>query len=372
MKVVMVRSNSVNPDVRIEKEAKTLANAGYDVTILGWGRYGKKTVREESRSNYTIKRFQLRAPWGNRVIFYLPFWWVFEFTWLIRNKWDIVHAADFDTFIPALVAAKLKRKKIIYDIFDFSADSFPPQSILRSCIANLDISLMRFVDALIVVDPSRLKQIKGENNPSIVIIFNSPLEYQNLTDFELPSIEEHFKIFYAGILSQDRDFKSIIDITKNNKNICLEIAGWGQYEIKFTELSSQVSNIKFIGTVPYDEVIRRTMQSDLLFALYDPSVPNNRYASPNKLFEAMMCGKPILVSDKTAMADIVRDEKCGIVVPYGDVKVIKHALETLKDNPEYCKQLGANGRRAYENKYSWDIMGEKLLTIYHFLISERK
>jgi len=125
LRVVMVRAHPADPDVRIEKEAKTLSKAGYEVTVLAWGRYGKNTLRDEHRSGYTIRRFQFRAPWGVWVIFFLPIWWVFELIWLLRNKWDIVHSADFDTLIPALLAAKIKNKPIIYDIFDFYADQVP-------------------------------------------------------------------------------------------------------------------------------------------------------------------------------------------------------------------------------------------------------
>ena len=86
----------------------------------------------------------------------------------------------------------------------------------------------------------------------------------------------------------------------------------------------------------------------------------------------MMCRKPILVNDGTAMAEIVRKENSGLVVPFRDVNAIKHAIMRLKDNPKLCEQLGANGRRAYEQTYSWTIMEEKLLGIYkHILRSPR-
>jgi len=127
---------------------------------------------------------------------------------------------------------------------------------------------------------------------------------------------------------------------------------------------SQKGKIEFLSWLPYDEVIRYTRNADILFALYNPNIPNNRYASPNKLFEAMMCSKPIIVSDGSSMADIVRKENCGLVVPYGNVEAIKHAILTLKDNPELCTQLGRNGRGAYEEKYSWKIMEERLLAAY--------
>lgn len=367
LRVAMVRAHPVDPDVRIEKEAKALSKAGYDVTVLAWGRYGKKSLRKENRSSYTICRFQFRAPWGVWVVFFLPFWWVFELIWLLKNKWDIVHAADFDTLIPALFVAKIKNKPLIYDIFDFYADQISLMAVLRKLLAGLDRYLMNFVDTVIVVDPSRLKQVGREYDTSTVIIYNSPSDDLKIDISLVERKDDIFKIFYAGVLSQDRDFKSLIIASADFTDVVIEISGYGYYEREMEELSINHAGITYLGPIMYDTVIEKTLQADLLFAFYDPAVPNNRYASPNKLFEAMMCRKPILVSDETNMAEIVREENCGLVVPYGDVDAIKHAILTLKNNPVLCKRLGENGRRAYERKYSWKIMEERLLNVYRGL-----
>jgi len=371
-KVVMIRAHPVDPDVRIEKEAKTLSKSGYDVTVLAWGRYGKNHLREENRLGYAIRRFQFRAPWGVRVIFFLPFWWTFEFIWLLRNKWDVVHSADFDTLIPALFAAKIKNKPIIYDIFDFYADVVPLPGILRKLVVGLDKFLMGFVDAIIVVDPSRLRQIDKEHDPSTMVIYNSPSNDSEVDVRLQKTKDELFRIFYAGVLSQDRDFKSLVDASVGLSDVKIEIAGYGYYEGEMKELSLNNAQITYMGPIAYDTVIQKTLQSDLLFALYDPSVPNNRYASPNKLFEAMMCRKPILVSDGTAMAEIVREVDCGLVVPYGDVDALKRAILALKSDPVLCKRLGENGRKAYETKYGWEIMEQRLLELYEKLDPEQR
>lgn len=371
-KVVMVRAHPIDPDVRIEKEAKRLSKAGYDVTILGWGRYGKNSLKEESRSGYSIRRFQFKAPWGVRVIFYLPFWWIFEFIWLLRNKWDIVHAADLDTLIPALIAARIKNKPILYDIFDFYADQVPLPRLFKNLVKNLDRCLMNFVDVVIIVDPSRRKQVGGEHDVPTMVIYNSPSDDLRV---DIPTVKNKnniFRIFYAGVLTPDRDFRSLVDASVNLDDVTIEIAGYGYYEEEIKELSIKCSRLAYLGSIKYDTVIKKTCGADLLFALYDPNVPNNRYASPNKLFEAMMCGKPILVSDNTAMAEIVRKEECGLVVPYGDVEVITHAIVMLKNDPVLCKHLGENGRKAYETKYSWEIMGERLLDVYRGLDPEQR
>lgn len=368
-KVIMVRSQPVNPDVRIEKEAKTLSTAGFDVIILGWGKSGRKSVRLEKRSGYLIRRFRLRAPWGKKVVFVLPFWWIFETGWLLKHQWDIVHAADFDTLVPALIAAKLKRKYIIYDIFDYYAESTPMPHFLRAILGRLDRYLMNFVDKIIVVDPSRLKQIGRENDSTVAVIFNSPSDHlttKKLSNKDTPKDNSgYFTIFYAGVLPVDRDIISVIYGSMEFNDVYVEIAGYGYQETVIKKICSKYPRSQFIGTITYETVIEKTLQADLLFALYDPKIPNNRYASPNKLFEAMMCGKPILVSDDTAMADIVKEENCGLVVPYGDIEAIKCAINKLKGDPDLCKSLGRNGRKAYEEKYNWKLMEGRLMEIYN-------
>lgn len=368
-RVVMVRSQPIDPDVRIEKEAKALSLAGFDVIVLGWGKSGRKSIRLEKRSGYLIRRFQFRAPWGRKVAFFLPFWWIFETIWLLKNQWDIVHAADFDTLVPALICAKIKRKHIIYDIFDYYADSIPLPHCLRSLLGRFDRYLMNFVDKLIVVDPSRLEQLNKNNDSTVAIIFNSPSDQliAQKPNANFAPKHDSFTIFYAGVLAVDRDVISVIQGSMEFDDVYIEIAGYGYCESEIKEACNKYPRSRFLGAISYISVIEKTLEADLLFALYDPKIPNNKYASPNKLFEAMMCGKPILVNDGTNMAKIVREEECGLVVPYGDVDAIKHAILTLKNDPALCKRLGENGRRAYETKYSWDIMEERLLEVYRGL-----
>ncbi len=80
-----------------------------------------------------------------------------------------------------------------------------------------------------------------------------------------------------------------------------------------------------------------------------------------------MCAKPIIVSDESRMADIVREENCGLVVPYGDEDALREAVVTLRDDPALRTALGTHGRRAYEKRYSWNLMTERLLTVYREL-----
>src|SRR5437867_650721 len=98
--------------------------------------------------------------------------------------------------------------------------------------------------------------------------------------------------------------------------------------------------------------------------MYDTEVPGNRLASPNKLFEAMMFGKPVIASADTRMAEVVREEGCGLVVPYGDSSALRGAIERLMLSPGDAEGMGARGRKAYEAKYNWRAMERRLLEAY--------
>ena len=223
---------------------------------------------------------------------------------------------------------------------------------------------MNYADAIIVVDSCRFKQIDHDDGDGITVIYNSPNDLNK--DESITTDSDYFRIFYGGGLQPDRDVVSMIHVTGDIKNTSIVIAGGGHTnEIqRVVDACNTVNSATYLGPVPYHTILEYSLMSDVLYALYDPAIPNNRLASPNKLFEAMMCGKPIIVNEGVATADKVREENCGLVVPYGDYEALKEAVLTLKNNPELRKELGENGRRAYETKYNWKIMEKRLLDLY--------
>ena len=142
------------------------------------------------------------------------------------------------------------------------------------------------------------------------------------------------------------------------------MAGFGGDEKAIHAACAKLQNVKWHGRISYDKALELSAQADVLFATYDPSIPNHRYSSPNKLFEAMMLGKPIIVARNTNMDIIVSKHNCGIIVEYGDEKELEEALLKLANDLELRKKLGANARKAYETNYSWDIMKSRLVELY--------
>ncbi len=370
--VIMFRSRA--NDSSAIKVANTLAQKGYFVQLHLWDRQ-KIPGTPAKHDNVKILNFNLKAPYDRlSILFYFPFWWIYELVTLFKERYDVVHAFDLDTLYPALIAGKLKKKKIVYTIFDYYANNLPNgkfqllREILRrsfSFVENLGIC---FTDLLILVDENRIEEVQGAKIKKLIFVYNAPPDMQLKYKTRIGKPGE-FTIFYGGSINEIRGIPAMIDAVKQLDGVNLVLAGDIPDSNMYKYISAEKTNITYLGWIPtYDELLAQTCNADLLFRFSNPEHPKTKYESPSKLFEAMMCGKPILVSDHSRMANIVRQEQCGIVVPFGDISVIRKTIANLKINKELIRTLGENGRKAYIRKYSWDIMENRLLNAYEEII----
>ena len=373
MKVLLIRGRAIDPAVN--KVARTLAENGYDVKLLVWDR--QHNLDAGGGEGYAVHTFRLKAPYDRAtVLFYLPIWWMYELWFLLRNRCDVIHACDLDTLIPAILAKLVKRVRLCYTIYDFYANNLPDgrlqpvRRLIRRLVAGVERSGIRFTESLFLVDESRYEDVRGARIKKLAYTYNSPPDYYD-PENELRGREgAETSVFYAGGLTDMRGLKYVMSAIARLDGVVLTIAGTGPAKDSVIRATRRCPRIQYLGQIPYEVVINRSLEADILFAFYDPMIPVSRFASPNKLFEAMMCGKPIIVSDGSSMADIVRKENCGLVVPYGDAKAIEAALLSLKNHPDLRQRLGQNGRRAYEQKYSWRIMERRLVDAYEQILSK--
>jgi len=372
MKVTLVRGRAI--DAAVNKVARSLSEHGYDVRLLVWDR--QNTLKGATDDGYTICRFNLRAPYDRpTVFFYLPIWWTYELFFLLKDNCDVIHACDLDTLAPAVVARLLKRAPLCYTIYDFYANNLPDgrfqfvRRLIRNLVARVEKFGIGFAEILFLVDESRYEEVRGARINKLAYIYNSPPDYFDANQAKKPgNAAAEMTVFYGGVINRLRGLQFMANAVQDLDGVRLILAG-ALHDEAFLQSSVLTSGrIQYLGWLPsYEDVIKQTLEADVLFRLSDPKIPKTRYESPNKLFEAMMCGKPIIVSDGSSMANIVRKENCGLVVPYGDVAAIKEAILKLKNEPGLRQRLGLNGRNAYENRYSWRIMEQRLLDSYQQL-----
>lgn len=367
MKIIMLLSNPFKPDPRVYKEAKTLVKHGHEVTVLAWDRECG-LPKTEVINGIKVRRIRQKAPYG-KFLSLVPLMFMFWFrclAFLLKEKFSIVHCHDFDTVIPGLIVAKIKRRQVIYDVHDY----YPYMIVRRvpnfvvQTLDKFEGLVLKRVDGVITTDDKRGHLLLKKRAKKVTCVMNCV----DLNKYRSPikvGPSAYLKIVYIGALLQDRGIEHVIEAVSSLEGVTLTIAGFGaDKEFLVERIPKESKNIRFIGEVHPSEVPNILSQHDLTFALYDPSILNNRFASPNKLFEAMAIGMPIIANDVGVLGSILKEEECGLIMRYGDIDGLRDAIIKLKNDVKLRVKLGKNGRRAVEQKYNWEMASEKLIGAY--------
>ena len=363
-RVAFLRSKSVGGvEPRLAKEARALARNGYDVHVILWDR-DLVYPATEAGPGYTVHRVRYRAPYNRASLAWkLPRWWLKAFGLLKELRPDVVHAADLDTVPPALWACRSWDARVVFDIWDFYGDMITAQvpDFIRRALARWEARAVRRADLVVLFDIIGKTRLGVEPRRLI--------EVRNVPEHVVLAPEEHarFVVFYGGNLSKDRGLSDLVRACEAT-GASLIVAGQGPDESELAPLVETSPNGLFLGQVSHEEILKQTVSADVIPVLYDPRIPINRFASPNKIYEAMMFSKPVIVSEGIGVAELVRDGGFGLVVPYGDLPALRSALEALMLSPATCAEMGLRARRIYEERFRWEVMEARLLAGYREIL----
>lgn len=367
-KICIIRSNPVRSDSRVEKEAWSLVNAGYDVHILAWDRdtdtYETEDYVTVANLNIPITRLGHKASFGEglkNLRAYLEFQFHMR-KWLSKHYFDAVHACDFDTAFFSHGIVKRKKGKFVFDIFDFLCTE--PHNFMQNCIKKAEFHLINSSDATIICTEERKRQIKGSNPKRLYVIHNTPFVDQigNHTFINEPS--DKVRIAYVGILQDHRLLKEITEAIAESDNMELHIGGFGKYDTYFAEMGRKYESIKFYGRLPYDQTLALEKECDVMLAIYDPSISNHKFAAPNKFYESLMLGKPVIMVRGTGMSQVVAKNKIGVLIDYSKKGFLNGIRELVSRKDEWVS-MGEKMKIIYWNDYSWNTMNERLLDLYN-------
>jgi glycosyltransferase involved in cell wall biosynthesis len=376
MKVLMFVSNPFTYDPRVNNEAKSLVNAGYEVTVIAWDKQSQHLLRQDYDG---IDVFRIRNTWFMKLLlkdfFRLPVWRREAYKKALgiyqQANFDVIHCHDLDT-LP--IGVRLKKKfgmPLIYDAHEIYG--YMMTRVLPRPIANMFLlaekRLLKSVDHIINVCEAQKDYFTGITDKPISIIMNcKPL--QNL-EYEPPVNKGAFTLLYIGTLSRPRTLLELVDVVEELHDVRCVIGGMGvpSYERALKDKCSRVSNVDFIGVVPFDDVIPMTREADAIFMMVDPKDLNNRMGLGNKQFEAMVCGRPIICTRGTYSGELTEQEDVGLTVEY-DKETIKGAIIKLRDDPQLRERLGRNALNAAITRYNWQRQEEKLLKVYGIVKSD--
>jgi glycosyltransferase involved in cell wall biosynthesis len=381
--IAIVRTNSVLVDPRLIKIVRSLGKR-YSLLVLGWNREGSKfdelnplnfPSKTEKAHDLIFKIFKLKAPIGKSslisylpLIIYFPIFWAWVFAKLIIHRPQVVHACDVDTVLPCYFYKLIFRKKIIFEVFDRYAMTFisSKQGWLHSIINFFEDLFTRNNDYFITVGEKLLRSFRRRPK-NYAIIMNCPEDFTSRSSRSQESSHTRdnlLTLVYTGGMKRGRYLENIVAAIKNLDNVELVTAG-PIVDKSFFDQIVAVSNVKYKGLLNPDDAIILETKADAMIGLYDLEIPENKFALPNKLFEAMMCGIPIITN---VAREVVEETNCGIAINYTNTDSIKSAVLSLRDDIDFRKSLGNNGRNAYVRKYNWTKMEDKLYEIYDSLL----
>jgi polysaccharide pyruvyl transferase WcaK-like protein/glycosyltransferase involved in cell wall biosynthesis len=364
--IVMLRGTPVAPDPAVEKGARWATDAGWQVKVVAWDRDGTHLPLER-RNGYEVVRIGIRAGFGVglRNLAPLVAWQCALLWWLLTHarRIDVIKASDFDTVLPAILAATLLRKDYIYEIHDFYADSHHVPRALQKLVGKAEIWAARWAAVVLLPSESRIVQLAGCTPKRLAIICNTPEPVNGVQLYGSADTSE-FLIGYVGVLSKLRGLRELLSVLERNPDWKLEIGGYGVDHPMIERQLRALPNVKFHGKVSIKQSLDIYSRAQVIICTYDPSVPNHRLASPNKLAEALMLGKPLITAEGTSVDKFVKMYDLGAVVPYGDCHALENALSFVASwSPETRSAFARRARQIYEEKFSWSAMRQRFIGV---------
>jgi glycosyltransferase involved in cell wall biosynthesis len=361
-KIAIVASNSILRHPRIWKLANSLKKK-YDTSAFGWNR---EHISSQDINRYIVplSLFSIKAPFGRpTLILYYPLFWTWILFKLLANRPSVVHAIDLDTLLPCSLYKLILRKKLVYDVHDRFSGYVPPNYTTLYKIINLaEEQLSKNADVLVTVS----EKVQGTfrlRPKHCAVIMNFSEDY-NLNKSK--SKDGILTLVYTGLICKDQGLDIVMAALEGLKGVRLVLAG-RVADKELLDKMTKLSNVSYVGLLERADSLKLEANSDVMVVLYDLKYRKNQLSSPNKIFEAMMCGIPLITNMEVNLVDEVF---CGITVQYNKDEV-RDAITKLRDDSELRVRLGNNGRKAFVEKYNWDSMEKRLYQIYSKLSKEK-
>lgn len=354
MKVAHLTTGHPAFDTRVfYKQCTSLAAEGYDVYLVA--PHNEDVFAE----GVHIKAINTPKSRFNRMI--ISAWHIYKAALIIDA--NIYHLHD-PSLIPIGLALKLKNKYVIFDSHeDFPADIMSKEWIpvgIRKYISiaysNIEKYALPKFDAVVTVHEQIYSRIvKFQSNTFIVKNFP-------VIDTSFQVVEQRLpKFVWLGLMCPVRGCSQIDVAMKIQNNIALDVIG--------TVLNFKPSsdNITLLGFFSHQKAMRIASKYLAGVITYLPE-PNHVDALPNKLFEYMALGLPVIASNFPKWREIVEDAGCGILVNPNSPQEIAKAMQWMFDNQIEAFKMGMRGRDAVIQKYSWLTEEKTLFKMYKGLI----
>ncbi len=385
--VVMLVRNPYTHDTRVEKEARALRSAGYGVVVIADAVAG--LPQHELREDVDVFRVE-RPRWRVPGLSFLLHEWRLSRR-LVSLRPDVLHAHDSNALMPVAIASRCTRAPFVYDAHDLWLHRpRRERSKLYHFLQNAYYSLIERLlvpraAATITVSAPIVRHLERRYSlRKVALVPNFPdgIDSGALGAREirsLPGMEQVPAaapiVLYLGGLMAGRGLENLIKAMVFVDSAHAAFLGSGHQREELVALSCRLGladRVHLLDPVPGSEVIAYSASATIGVSPIVPSCLNYRYSLPNKLFQYMAAGIPVVASDFPQVRDVVIGSGAGLVVDTMDPRAIAEAINRLVRDPSEGAAMGARGRHAVAQTYRWEAAARTLLKVYARIGEVRK
>jgi glycosyltransferase involved in cell wall biosynthesis len=295
--------------------------------------------------------------------------------WLLRASWHLLQARpacvnchSLATLPVGVMAKWMLHARLIYDTHELETETAALRGIRKRFYKLVERLLIRYVDEVVVVGAAIANWYKNEyglRNVHVVRNFpDVPLEPDpgSLILKQSLSIPADDVLFlYQGIVGSGRGIELLLRVFQNApRGKHLVFIGYGPWLPAVRRAADSCNQIHFVPAVPPAELLRWTAGADVGLSVFENTSLSNFYCVPNKVFEYLACGLPVIVSDFPEMSKFVSDTRCGWTVSVDEVSLQNLVAGITRD----ALNSKAEQARKHRFNYRWQSEEPTLIRVY--------
>lgn len=364
-KIITSVINNFEGDQRVQKVCQSLLKFGIDIQVIA------TTLRGEPYLNfpYAVDVLKIKNQYGMNL--YLEFNWKLFWKLLkITKKDDILLANDLDALLPNYLVSKIKGAELVFDSHEIFSElpSLSGRKLKKKLWKILENYIVPKLKHFYTVSEGYADWFENEYKIRPEIIRNVPLVSSNQElklEINLPeNPNQHTILIYQGVLNFSRGIDKMIEAMNYIENTQLWIVGKGPKKEAFEKLTSDLNlndKVKFIGNVIPSQLKLITKKADLGLSLEEDYGISYRYALPNKLFDYIHAGIPILGTYLPEIKNTIEKYGIGKTIENHDPKHIAKKINELKAEG---KSVYTENLQKASQVFNWSHEEKKLEQIF--------
>jgi glycosyltransferase involved in cell wall biosynthesis len=369
-KIISSVTNDLLTDQRVHRICASLAGQGYEVTLIG---RRKRTSKPLNTRDYTCRRFRLIFEKG--PLFYAEYNLRLFFI-LLFSKVDVLIANDLDSLPANFLVSRLRRIPIVYDSHEFFTEvpELIERNRTRSVWMKIEKACIKGLSDYLTVSKPIAQAYFKRYGVEMVVIRNLPVSYKideiNVSPENVIDKNGHKLILYQGSVNVDRGLEEMMSAMEFLSDFKLVICGDGDILQNLNELRAEMEwkdRILLKGSIALEKLPEFTIQADVGISIEKLNGLSYTYALPNKVFDYLQAGLPVLVSSMPEVMELNDQFEFAQVIEIVSPKEIAVGINELFKSDERYAAVKKNAEKA-AIALNWSSEEVKLFSVFERIL----